>query len=196
MKKFRLIIAALLTLGFVQGVWAIAPGGALGGGGKSAQAHPAQESNPVVEPVQTAHAATLEEQVGMENSAESAITLQTNRTQDVVIGKGGTEGQSNQEVDNADFNEVVADHNAKKEARRNFKEMVKQLRAHKSGDAPESPLSDTMLVLCVILCFLIPPLAVYLYFGTIGTEFWISLVLSLLFFFPGVIYSLIVILMK
>jgi uncharacterized membrane protein YqaE (UPF0057 family) len=180
MKKFRLIIAALLTLGFVQGVWAIAPGGALGGGGKSAQAHPAQESNPVVEPVQTAHAATLEEQVGMENSAESAITLQTNRTQDVVIGKGGTEGQSNQEVDNADFNEVVADHNAKKEARRNFKEMV----------------SDTMLVLCVILCFLIPPLAVYLYFGTIGTEFWISLVLSLLFFFPGVIYSLIVILMK
>ena len=47
-------------------------------------------------------------------------------------------------------------------------------------------------ILLVLLCLLLPPLAVYLVFD-VGTEFWISLVLTLLFFIPGVIYSLYVI---
>lgn len=48
-------------------------------------------------------------------------------------------------------------------------------------------------IVLVILAILIPPLAVYLAKG-LGTEFWISLILTLLFFLPGVIYSLIVVL--
>lgn len=45
----------------------------------------------------------------------------------------------------------------------------------------------------VILCFFIPPLAVFLHSG-LGTEFWISLILTILGFLPGVIYSLLVVL--
>lgn len=45
----------------------------------------------------------------------------------------------------------------------------------------------------IIITVLLPPLGVALILG-VGTEFWISLLLTLLFYFPGLIYSLIMIL--
>jgi uncharacterized membrane protein YqaE (UPF0057 family) len=61
--------------------------------------------------------------------------------------------------------------------------------AKRAGKAPEE---NTILL--VILALLLPPLAVYLHQGEINTKFWISLILTLLFFVPGVIYALIVVL--
>ncbi|MFA6922933.1 MAG: YqaE/Pmp3 family membrane protein [Bacteroidales bacterium] len=52
--------------------------------------------------------------------------------------------------------------------------------------------SDISAVLLVILAIIIPPLAVYLVRG-IGTPFWIDLVLTLLFWLPGIIYALFVV---
>jgi uncharacterized membrane protein YqaE (UPF0057 family) len=52
--------------------------------------------------------------------------------------------------------------------------------------------TDTNQVLLIILAILIPPLAVGLKEG-IGSRFWISLLLTLLFFLPGVIYALLVV---
>jgi uncharacterized membrane protein YqaE (UPF0057 family) len=52
--------------------------------------------------------------------------------------------------------------------------------------------TDTNQVLLIILAILIPPLAVGLKEG-IGSRFWISLLLTLLFFVPGVIYALLVV---
>ncbi|RYD70574.1 MAG: YqaE/Pmp3 family membrane protein [Sphingobacteriales bacterium] len=45
----------------------------------------------------------------------------------------------------------------------------------------------------IILAILLPPLAVYLHQGEINKKFWISLLLTLLFFIPGVIYALLVV---
>jgi uncharacterized membrane protein YqaE (UPF0057 family) len=60
--------------------------------------------------------------------------------------------------------------------------------------APAALATDgEVTILIIILTILLPPLGVALVFG-IGTEFWISLLLTLLFYFPGLIYSLIVIL--
>lgn len=57
--------------------------------------------------------------------------------------------------------------------------------------APVMPQSGGgSLLLYIILAILLPPLAVGLLYG-IGTEFWISLVLSLIFWVPGIIYALI-----
>ena len=75
------------------------------------------------------------------------------------------------------------------------KEIRKNLRHLKSLNAPRPAAGDASLVLYIILAFILPPLAVGLLYG-IGTEFWISLVLSLLFFIPGVIYALIKVLQK
>ncbi|AKQ47617.1 hydrogenase expression protein [Rufibacter radiotolerans] len=48
------------------------------------------------------------------------------------------------------------------------------------------------LGLKLVLAILLPPLAVYLHEG-IGTRFWVSILLTLLFFLPGVIYALLVV---
>ena len=44
----------------------------------------------------------------------------------------------------------------------------------------------------IILAVLLPPLAVFLHDG-IGTSFWISIILTLLFWVPGIIYALLVV---
>ncbi|MFC1593745.1 YqaE/Pmp3 family membrane protein [Candidatus Omnitrophota bacterium] len=45
------------------------------------------------------------------------------------------------------------------------------------------------MVLKVILAILLPPVAAYMQVK-ISTHFWISLVLTLLFFIPGIIHAL------
>ncbi len=91
------------------------------------------------------------------------------------------------------FNEF---RNIRKSERNNrIKEVKKELKefkkAKKSGSEP-----STNTLLLVILAILLPPLAVYLHEGKINNKFWISLILTLLFFLPGVIYALVVVLGK
>ena len=78
----------------------------------------------------------------------------------------------------------------KKERYKNVKKELKEFKKEKrSGTAP-----STNTALLVILAILLPPLAVYLHQGEINQKFWISLLLTLLFFLPGVIYALLVVL--
>nr|WP_246597081.1 YqaE/Pmp3 family membrane protein [Pontibacter aydingkolensis] len=44
----------------------------------------------------------------------------------------------------------------------------------------------------IVLAIFIPPLAVFLHDG-IGTSFWINIILTLLFFIPGIIHALLVV---
>ncbi|MFB6307543.1 MAG: YqaE/Pmp3 family membrane protein, partial [Flavobacteriales bacterium] len=48
-------------------------------------------------------------------------------------------------------------------------------------------------IIKIVLSFFIPPLAVYMHNDAIDDQFWISVILTLLFFVPGVIYSLLVV---
>ncbi len=69
------------------------------------------------------------------------------------------------------------------------KKAIKNYKAQKAaGEA------STNTILLVILALILPPLAVYLHEGTINGKFWLSLLLTLLFWIPGVIYALIVVL--
>jgi uncharacterized membrane protein YqaE (UPF0057 family) len=52
---------------------------------------------------------------------------------------------------------------------------------------------DVPSIIKVILAIFIPPLAVFLHRG-LASEFWISLILTLLFVLPGIIYALLVVL--
>jgi len=54
--------------------------------------------------------------------------------------------------------------------------------------------SETELILLIILALFLPPLAVYLYEGSWTKTVTINLILTLIFFLPGVIHALIVIL--
>lgn len=69
------------------------------------------------------------------------------------------------------------------------KSIYKQYKADKkSGKEPDS---NTLLM--AILCVLLPPLAVYLHENDFNGKFWLSLLLTLIFWLPGVIYALLVI---
>lgn len=46
-----------------------------------------------------------------------------------------------------------------------------------------------MFILKIILAIFIPPVAAFLQVG-LGLHFWINLVLSLLFYLPGIIHAL------
>lgn len=81
---------------------------------------------------------------------------------------------------------------SKEEKKSRMAEAKMMLKEYKAAKANED--ADTNTVLLAILAILLPPLAVYLHEKTINTKFWISLILSLLFWLPGVIYALIVVL--
>ncbi len=78
----------------------------------------------------------------------------------------------------------------KKERIKAVKATLKEYKANKkAGNEP-----STNQTLLIILSILLPPLAVYLHQGEVNNKFWISLLLTLLFWLPGVIYALLVVL--
>lgn len=80
-----------------------------------------------------------------------------------------------------------------KERKARLKEVKKEWKAYKKEKRAGKDPSDNTVLLC-ILAVLLPPLAVYLHEGEINSRFWISLLLTLLFWLPGVIYALVIIL--
>jgi len=88
-------------------------------------------------------------------------------------------------LDNRSFNKEVR--KAKRELNKEIKSTIKReiKEAKKQG-------ADDDYILMMVLAFLIPPLGVGLTYG-ITNEFWISLILTLLFWLPGAIYSLIMV---
>lgn len=73
-----------------------------------------------------------------------------------------------------------------------LKEVKKLMKEYKANKASATPSTDKVLL--AILAILLPPLAVYLHEGTTNSTFWISVLLTLLFWIPGVIFALITVL--
>ncbi len=86
-------------------------------------------------------------------------------------------------------------HLSRKEMRSRVKEAKSEIKKFKAEKKAGSEPSTNQLLL-VILAIILPPLAVYLHEGVINGKFWLDLVLTLLFFIPGVVYALIVVLGK
>ena len=95
----------------------------------------------------------------------------------VIIDPSGTHTQSSN---------TAGISKEKKQKLSEVKKRLKSLRKHGSAD-------DRKLLL-VILSVIIPPLAVYIHQNELNTKFWVSLILTFCFWFPGVIYSLLVVL--
>jgi uncharacterized membrane protein YqaE (UPF0057 family) len=88
-------------------------------------------------------------------------------------------------TDNSDHKEIVISQEVKKRSR-SFSKVLDLLKAPSNNE-------EVPFWALILFAILLPPLAVGLKFG-IGTEFWISVLLTLLFWIPGVIYALILIL--
>lgn len=77
----------------------------------------------------------------------------------------------------------------RKSRMKDAKKLLKQYKADKRAGKD----AETDQVLLAILAILLPPLAVYLKVGEVNGKFWLSLILTLLFWIPGVIYALLVV---
>jgi uncharacterized membrane protein YqaE (UPF0057 family) len=80
-----------------------------------------------------------------------------------------------------------------REKKMKLKEVNKQVREYKKNRRAGKD-NDTSTLLLVIIAILLPPLAVGLYEGEVNKRFWIDLILWLLFYLPGLIYALVIIL--
>lgn len=81
---------------------------------------------------------------------------------------------------------------SRSEKKSRMKEVKKAVRQFKA-DRRAGKTTDDQTLLLVILSILLPPLAVYLKEDEINTKFWIDLILTLIFWIPGVIYALLVV---
>lgn len=90
--------------------------------------------------------------------------------------------------------EAVRDfkHLRRSERKAKIREVKKAIRNFKA-EKKSGRASDDQTVLLVILSILLPPLAVYLKEDEINSKFWIDLILTLIFWIPGVIYALLVV---
>ncbi|MDD2793892.1 MAG: YqaE/Pmp3 family membrane protein [Sediminibacterium sp.] len=79
------------------------------------------------------------------------------------------------------------------ERKARFAEAKKMAKAYKAQRAADTG-GERDTVLLAILAILLPPLAVYLHQNATNDKFWISVLLTLLLWLPGIIYALIVIL--
>lgn len=77
-----------------------------------------------------------------------------------------------------------------RENKKEIKEELKDVLGSYEEEGEISSNPETNLILMVILAILIPPLAVAIKVGVEDSKFWISLLLTLLFWLPGVIYAL------
>lgn len=113
-------------------------------------------------------------------------------------GTGNVEAESSQREEYQNLKVERMSRAEKKAMKARFRANRKDLRDkvkanRKARDESEQPGGDTELLLLVIVAILLPPLAVGLYEG-ITTNFWIDLLLTLLFYIPGLIFALVVIL--
>ena len=96
-----------------------------------------------------------------------------------------TEAQINEAVN--EFNQLP-----KSEKKTRFSTVKAEISQYKSNLKNGEKIDDNKL-LAIIFAILIPPVGVVLYENKVTTKFWISLLLTFIFWIPGMIYSLLVV---
>lgn len=104
-------------------------------------------------------------------------------------------GKNNGTPDAATVKKAVSEfRNLSKKERKDRIKLVKKTLKDFKAEKKRGAEPSTNTILLAVLAILLPPLAVYLHEGTTNNKFWISVLLTLLFWVPGVIYALIVVL--
>lgn len=120
-----------------------------------------------------------------ELSTQSSTTLVERAEKKKQVAKEKSDNLFASTTNNSDHKEIVISQEVKKRSR-SFSKVLDLLKAPSNNE-------EVPFWALILFAILLPPLAVGLKFG-IGTEFWISVLLTLLFWIPGVIYALILIL--
>ncbi len=143
-------------------------------------------------PVKTAKKSQEKKVIATEEVAEIHESEYEEPTQDVRQGNAATTDEINDSdaiVNSASLDESQEDVDLQE--REETKQNKHVSKKHKNNKKSNS--SDEMFILIVILTILIPPLGVAIYTNIDWMKVLICLVLTLLFFLPGMIYGLLVV---
>ncbi len=141
---------------------------------------PVENKNTIVDEVITVES-------NIQEKAPEASHMAVENNEEIVVAAEHTTEESNDIVE-IETNEVEAlSTPSEKESKT---PAFKKRREKRNGGIMD--LLEASTILLIILAILIPPLAVGLYEG-ITNRFWISLLLTLLFFLPGMIYALLIV---
>lgn len=194
LNRIALLVAAMFCIG--QSLLAYNPGGEVGGKDKSRSTKTAEQQ--------------MHKTVPAVSEAEIMAVMEADLVSDEATTNtpAKTAAKTTQKENGADSPEPAVKHSPsqqsktkmsraerkamKKELKANLKEMRKRMKAQKKS--PLAPDAGGDPLLYCILAFFIPPLAVGLWVGGLTGEFWLNLILTLLFWLPGFIHALIVIL--
>lgn len=117
----------------------------------------------------------------------SAIVFSAISSHAAILPPASTNTETQIKEAVSEFNRLSK--NDKKERVSKVKAAVQQYKSNlKKGES----IDDNKL-LAIIFAILIPPVGVVLYENKVTTKFWISLLLTFIFWLPGMIYSLLVV---
>lgn len=132
-------------------------------------------------------APVLQEILAHSSEEAALMAAETHAEAAHIVAESAPEKRSTAPVSSTDMNK-----SEQKTARKALRKELKTMRkSAKKNQRPQGEYAEE--IICVIFAILIPPLGVFLHEG-IGTNFWIDLILTLLFFFPGLIFALLVVL--
>lgn len=180
-----------MMLVLLLGVWHVAlafsPGGEEKGGKSRDKQELVSRGNPTGEAMAAERAANdlIGKGISDQQSAEAIVTPRPTTTPnpDVTMAAVLDKRQAAQTA-------VVS----RKELRQNLKEELRNARKQgRNMDRPAAPFADDMLIISVILAIIFPPLGVAVWESDITSHFWIALLLTILFWIPGLIYAIYII---
>lgn len=117
----------------------------------------------------------------------SAIALFSSNTYAAILPPAATKTEVQIKEAVNEFNSL-----SKKDKKDRVSKVKDAIQQYKSSLKNDENIDDKKL-LAIIFAILIPPVGVVLYENKVTTKFWISLLLSLIFWLPGMIYSLLVV---
>lgn len=180
----------LLLLGVWHVALAFSPGGEEKGGKSRDSKHEL-----------TVRASAGGEALAAERIAEDLIHKGISDQQSAESSKNVVAPHSTGSYSNTSLSKVLDDRATEQTAMLSRKEMRQTLKtqiraARKQGrnlDRPAAPFADDMMIICVLLAILFPPLGIAIWEDGITSHFWIGLLLTILFYFPGLIYAIYII---
>jgi len=198
MNRIRTIFMAMMILLPAVGVFAVVPGGSIDGVGGLDERTPAVQRGEVTPNAIPATVgeialdnADVPNQLGeVKNSPKSntaTVTKESTPESSTVAGNQESKKIKLTRQEKKDFRSRV------RKNKKSLKDALSRAKRDRKSDEGSSS-SDVALLLLVIIAILLPPLAVFLHESSITINFWLCLILTLIFWLPGIIFALVVIL--
>jgi uncharacterized membrane protein YqaE (UPF0057 family) len=149
----------------------------------------APKSNETLASIVTKENKTAIENIVKNDVAIDEITENNNNLKAVISEKNTQEITKKQSTHKAVYEQKSRKENLNRKDYSQILKMGKELNKVSKSNKNSSEGDDIILIIC---CLFIPPLAVYIHQGEVNSKFWIDLLLTFLFFLPGMIYAFIV----